>query len=74
MGSDDAQRLLGEIKAKSDLTYDEVAEMRKDVGKLGERLTKLETRAGTIGGIAGAVLGVGMSLLTDKLKIIVGGG
>lgn len=74
--TDEHALLLGEIKAKTELTYNAVQEIQKDVGDMKTRMTKLETHAGTYGGIAGAVFGavfgMGVSLVVAKLERTLG--
>jgi hypothetical protein len=64
--------LLGEIKAKVDMNLDETKGLREDVGAIKTRLTTLETRAGTVGGMAGAVISIGVALFSEKLKRTIG--
>jgi hypothetical protein len=70
--TDDQLVMLGEIKATVNLNLQETQALRSDVGGIKTRLTTLETRAGTYGGLAGAVLGLGVSLLAEKLKRTIG--
>jgi hypothetical protein len=70
--TEDQAQLLGEIKAKTELTLGAVQTIQADVGHIKTRLTTLEVRAGTLGGVAGAVLGLGVSLLGEKLKQTLG--
>ena len=65
--------LLGEIKAKTDIILDSINRTEGKLDTFEGRLKTLEVRSGLIGGISGAVLAVGISLLSEKLKLMLHG-
>lgn len=69
-------RLLGEIKGKLDLVIDGQAEhkdtLEKKFDSLDARLRKVENKAALNGAVAGAVISVGMALVLEKFKAVIG--
>lgn len=70
--TDDIAMLLGEIKAKTEMIHSNQNRLEGKIDTFGCRLSSLEIKASTYGGLAGAVLGVGVSLLAEKLRLMTG--
>jgi len=71
---DEHTLLLGEIKGKIDLVIDGQAAVKRDINGMDARLRKVERKAAINGGIAGGVIGIGVAIAIEKIKLITGMG
>lgn len=69
-------RLLGEIKGKIDTVIDNQKSQNEQfvqkLDGLDTRLRKVETKAALNGAISGGLVAIGIALLQEKLKKVVG--
>lgn len=71
-GNEQVMLMLGQIRGQLDGLSGAVTKIDSTVEKIDGRLRKVEMRAAINGGITGGVAGVGLSLLTAKLKATLG--
>lgn len=70
--ADEHMLLLGEIKGKLDLVIGNQTAHASKLDGLDSRLRTVETRAATFGALSGGLVSVGVALMIEKGKKIVG--
>jgi hypothetical protein len=70
--TDEHMLLLGEIKGKLDLVIERQDEGNTRLDKLDNRLRKVETKSAINGAISGGLVSVGVALMIEKGKSLIG--
>lgn len=70
--ADEHALLLGEIKGKLDLVIGNQVAQGEKLDGLDNRLRKVETRAAMNGAVSGGLVSVGVALLIEKGKRVIG--
>ncbi|TYP84721.1 MULTISPECIES: hypothetical protein [Nitrosomonas] len=70
--TDEHTLLLGEIKGKLDLMIERQDESNARLDKLDNRLRKVETKSAINGAISGGLVSVGVALMIEKGKSLIG--
>ncbi|ARU30886.1 hypothetical protein CAP31_03800 [Sulfuriferula sp. AH1] len=72
MAADEHTLLLGEIKGKLDLVIARQVEQGETLDVLDGRMRAVEVKSAMHGGLAGGLVAIGMTLLVEKAKRVVG--
>jgi hypothetical protein len=70
--TDEHTLLLGEIKGKLDLMISNQSETNERLDKMDNRLRKVETKSAINGAISGGLVSVGVALMIEKGKSLIG--
>jgi hypothetical protein len=70
--TDEHTLLLGEIKGKLDLMISSQSETNERLDKMDSRLRKVETKSAINGAISGGLVSVGVALMIEKGKSLIG--
>ncbi|AKH36887.1 MULTISPECIES: hypothetical protein [Nitrosomonas] len=70
--TDEHTLLLGEIKGKLDLMIERQDESNARLDKLDTRLRKVETKSAINGAVSGGLVSVGIALMIEKGKSLIG--
>lgn len=70
--TDEHTLLLGEIKGKLDLMISSQSETNERLDKMDNRLRKVETKSALNGAISGGLVSVGVALMIEKGKSLIG--
>jgi hypothetical protein len=70
--TDEHTLLLGEIKGKLDLMISNQIETNERLDKMDNRLRKVETKSAINGAISGGLVSVGVALMIEKGKSLIG--
>lgn len=70
--TDEHALLLGEIKGKLDLMISNQGETNERLDKMDNRLRKVETKSAINGAISGGLVSIGVALMIEKGKHIIG--
>lgn len=70
--TEEQAQLLGEIKGKLDLVILNQRETNNKLGAMDGRLRRVETRSAITGAVSGGLVSVGIALMIEKGKHIIG--